>query len=310
MRNYLSIDIGGTNLKYGVIDHSGNLLFKQKLPTPTKKDDFLATFKQIVSKYHRQIGGVAISVPGQVDSQKGIVYHGGSLPFLDQLNFQQLIQADFGELPVGVENDGKAGALAELWLGVLQSHPNSAAVILGTGVGGGIILNNQLLPGCHFQAGELSFMVNNYRLVGNDKLVGMSCSAVEMIEEIATKLNLPDKKDGIAVFEQLSQQESVAWKIFRGYCRRVTYLILNIQSVIDLTTYAIGGGISSQPLLVKTINEEYDKMLLELPLVKQTLTRPQIKKAKFENSANLYGALYGLLQKLDQNLAANRGGKL
>lgn len=300
MRNYLSIDIGGTNLKYGLIDHSGNLLFKRQVATPNEKAAFLAEFKQIIVAYHSKIFGVAISVPGQVDSQTGIVYHGGSLPFLDRLNFRQLIQSEFGELPVGVENDGKAGALAELWLGVLQGQPNSAAIILGTGVGGGIILNNQLLSGSHFQAGELSFMVNNYQLAGEDKLVGMNCSAVEMIEKIAIKLNLADKKDGIAVFEKLGQQQPLAWKIFRAYCQRVAYLILNVQSVVDLTTYAIGGGISSQPLLVKTINEEYDKMLLELPLVKETLTRPQIKKAKFENSANLYGALYGLLQKLDQ----------
>ncbi|KRL41838.1 ROK family protein [Liquorilactobacillus nagelii] len=301
MRNYLSIDIGGTNLKYGLIDHSGNLLFKRQVTTPNEKTAFLAELRKIILAYRSKIFGVAISVPGQVDSQTGIVYHGGSLPFLDRLNFQQLIQSEFGELPVGVENDGKAGALAELWLGVLQDHPNSAAIILGTGVGGGIILNNQLLPGSHFQAGELSFMVNNYQAAGYDKLVGMSCSAVEMIEKIATELNLPDKKDGLAVFEKLSQQNSIAWKTFRAYCQRLAYLILNVQSVVDLTTYAIGGGISSQPLLVKTINEEYDKMLLELPLVKETLTRPQIKKAKFENSANLYGALYGLLQKLDQN---------
>lgn len=300
MRNYLSIDIGGTNLKYGLIDHSGNLLFKRQVATPNEKAAFLAEFKQIIVAYHSKIFGVAISVPGQVDSQTGIVYHGGSLPFLDRLNFRQLIQSEFGELPVGVENDGKAGALAELWLGGLQGQPNSAAIILGTGVGGGIILNNQLLSGSHFQAGELSFMVNNYQLAGEDKLVGMNCSAVEMIEKIAIKLNLADKKDGIAVFEKLSQQQPLAWKIFRAYCQRVAYLILNVQSVVDLTTYAIGGGISSQPLLVKTINEEYDKMLLGLPLVKETLTRPQIKKAKFENSANLYGALYGLLQKLDQ----------
>jgi predicted NBD/HSP70 family sugar kinase len=299
MRNYLSIDIGGTNLKYGLIDHSGNLLFKRQVVTPNEKAAFLAELKKIIVAYHSKIFGVAISVPGQVDSQTGIVYHGGSLPFLDRLNFRQLIQSAFGELPVGVENDGKAGALAELWLGVLQGQPNSAAIILGTGVGGGIILNNQLLSGSHFQAGELSFMVNNYQLVGEDKLVGMNCSAVEMIEKIAIKLNLADKKDGIAVFEKLSQQQPLAWKIFRAYCQRVAYLILNVQSVVDLTTYAIGGGISSQPLLVKTINEEYDKMLLELPLVKETLTRPQIKKAKFENSANLYGALYGLLEKLD-----------
>lgn len=301
MRNYLSIDIGGTNLKYGLIDHSGNLTMKDQQPTPTEPEEFKRAFMAIIAKYRKEIFGVAISVPGKVDSKSGIVYFGGSLPFLDGVNFEKMIQDEFGKLPVGVENDGKAAALAELWLGVLQGHANSAAIILGTGVGGGIIINNKLLTGSHFQAGELSFMVNNYERDGYDKIVGMSVSAVEMIKQIATDLNLKDKKDGLEVFKKITQNNPIAEKIFKAYCRKIAYLILNIQSVVDVTTYAIGGGISSQPILIKTINQEYDKMLEELPLIKQTLTRPDIKKAKFENSANLYGALYGLLQKLDEN---------
>ncbi|WP_281165093.1 ROK family protein [Liquorilactobacillus sicerae] len=300
MHRYLSIDIGGTNLKYGLLDRAGRLIMKSKCVTPDNKADFLRNLNQIVAQYYSQVAGIAISTPGKVDAQQGIVYFGGALPYLDGMNFKKMIQEKYGPTPVGVENDGKAGALAELWLGVLQDHPNSAAIILGTGVGGGIILNNQLLPGSHFQAGELSFMVNNYRQIKYQKMVGMDVSAVGMVEKIATVLSLPNKKDGVAVFDQINQGNEIAVKIFKLFCQKVAYLILNIQSVVDLTTYAIGGGISSQPLLVKTINEEYDKMLLELPLVKETLTRPQIKKAKFENSANLYGALYSLLVQLDQ----------
>ncbi|MFT9005707.1 MAG: ROK family protein [Liquorilactobacillus hordei] len=299
MRNYLSIDIGGTNLKYGLIDHSGNLLFKDQIATPTEKRVFIGELKKIIATYKQEIYGVAISVPGKVDSKRGIVYYGGSLPFLNKLNFKELIQTEFGELVVAIENDGKAGALAELWLGTLKNKKNSAAIILGTGVGGGIIINNQLLQGSHFQSGELSFMVNNYQLKGYDKMVGMSCSSVKMIEQIAAALNLPDKKDGLAVFEQLNLKNKLAWDIFRRYCRRVAYLILNVQSVVDLSIYAIGGGISAQSLLVETINQQYDEILLELPLIKKTLTRPEIRMARFENNANLYGALYSLLQQED-----------
>lgn len=299
MRNYLSIDIGGTNLKYGLIDHSGKLVEHDQVSTPTEKDEFFKAFNGIVRKYHQDIFGVAVSVPGKVDSTSGTVYFGGSLPFLHGINFKELIQSEFGPLPVGVENDGKAAALAEQWLGVLKDIPNAAAVILGTGVGGGIIVNHQLLSGSHFQAGELSFMVNDYRASNDDRLVGLNTSAVEMIKKIATVLELPDLKDGKAVFEKISQGNEQAVTIFKAYCRRVALLILNVQSVVDLTTYAIGGGISSQPLVITTINEEYDKMVAEMPLIQQMLTRPEIKKAQFENSANLYGALYGLLQRLD-----------
>lgn len=304
MHRYLSIDIGGTNLKYGLLDRSGKLIIKNKRATPNNQVDFLGAFNQIIAQYYSQVAGIAISTPGKVDTQQGIVYFGGSLPYLDGLNFKQEIAANFGPLPVGVENDGKAGALAELWLGALQGKVNSAAIILGTGVGGGIILNNQLWSGSHFQAGELSFMVNNYQQTEYQQMVGMDVSAVAMIEEIATKLNLPDKKDGVAAFELINQGVPLAKRVFEKYCRKVAYLILNVQSVVDLTTYAIGGGISAQPILVKTINQAYDKILAELPLVKRTLTRPEIKQAKFKNEANLYGSLYSLLVQLDEE-----GGK-
>lgn len=300
MNNYLTIDIGGTNLKYGLLDHSGKLISHNKIATPNNKAAFLKIFDQIIAAYYAKVKGIAISVPGKVDSKRGIVYFGGALPFLDGLDFKQRIQKKYGLLPTGVENDGKAAALAELWLGSLKGQPNSAAIILGTGVGGGIILNNHLWSGSHFQAGELSFMVNDYHQSGYQQMVGMDVSAVGMIEKIATALQLPDKKDGIVVFEQIKQGDKTAVKVFKEFCRKVAYLILNVQSVVDLTTYAIGGGISAQPLVVKTINVEYDRLLTEMPLVKKTLTRPQIKQAKFKNEANLYGALYSLLCQLDQ----------
>lgn len=97
-----------------------------------------------------------MAVPGKVDHHDETIYGGGALQFLDQVNLPAALQL---AVPVSVENDGKAAALAELWLGNLKNVQNGAAVVLGTGVGGGLILNSQLYAGSHFQAGELSFMV-------------------------------------------------------------------------------------------------------------------------------------------------------
>ena len=77
--------------------------------------------------------------------------------------------------------------------------------------------------------------------------------------------------------------------------RDVVGIIVNIQSVVDLTTIAIGGGISAQPILVEEINRAYDQFLDQMPMYKMTLTRPKIVEAKFKNDANLFGALYNLL---------------
>ncbi|MGM0215846.1 ROK family protein [Enterococcus sp. AZ109] len=303
MSNYLSIDIGGTNIKYGVLDHSGNLTECSCLPTPVSGlEEFLEAVYQLADPYAGFIRGIGVSVPGKVETKTGTIYFGGSLPFLDGVCLKELLERRY-QLPVAVENDGKAATLAEIWLGSLKDIDTCATLILGTGVGGGIVVNGKLLKGSHFQAGELSFMINEDHLSGMDKLLGVNGSAVNMIEAIAKQLNLPDKKDGKGVFQELNQGNSLALPLFTRYCHRLAVAILNIQTVIDGTAYAIGGGISGQPLVVETINQQYDQLLDELPLLKQTFVRPVIKKAKFENQANLYGAVYSLLLALDQNEA-------
>lgn len=300
MKYYLSIDIGGTNLKYGLLDRAGNLIEHDKVPTPTdNRDEFLKVLESVIDTYVTRIRGIAISVPGKIDVQTGTVYFGGSLPFLDKFPLQKVLEAKY-HLPIGLENDGKSAALAELWLGNLSDTPNSAAVVLGTGVGGGVILNNQLLYGTHFQAGEFSFMLNNF---GNSDFiqsaVGGNTSAVGMIRTIGTELGLKNTTDGVAVFEAIKAGNQFAVKTFTHFCMYVAKMILNVQSVVDLQRYVIGGGISAQPLVIQTINNQYDEMLAKAPIIQETLTKPSIIKAKFGNDANLYGALYSLLQQLN-----------
>ncbi len=90
-----------------------------------------------------------------MDHGNETIYAGGALPFLDQVNLADELQLD---IPVAIENEGKTAAIAELWLGNLTGIDNGAAVVLGTGIGGVLILNDALHTGSHFQAGELSFM--------------------------------------------------------------------------------------------------------------------------------------------------------
>ncbi|UYX12585.1 ROK family protein [Lactobacillus delbrueckii subsp. indicus] len=297
-KNYLAIDVGGTNLKFGLLDRSGTLLEHDKIATPTNGIvDFCRTVLEIVGRYHEHIRGVAFSVPGKIDVENKVIYFGGSLPFLDELNIADMIHQQYPNLLVGVENDGKAAVLAEYWLGNLQRKDNSAAIILGTGVGGGIIVNGKPLHGSHFQAGELSFMLS----AGNNlDIYGSAGSAVQMIMKINKALVNEKLTDGLAAFDAINTSNPVALKIFDDYCANIAKLILNIQSVDDLSDYVIGGGISAQPILVDTINQKYDELVDKIEfggvkIVKLMLTRPNIQTAKFGNEANLYGALYNLL---------------
>ena len=295
---YLVVDVGGTNLKYALMDRGGNLITKSKVETP--KDclaSFISKIEQIGKDLKTELHGIAFSTPGCVDAET-IHCPNASLPYLDAVCLAEKLK-HFG-LPISVENDGKAAALAELWVGNLHDVPNGAAVVLGTCVGGGLILNNHLWAGRHRLAGEVSFMPADTTDYRNEGLFGYQASAVRMIENIAKELNIKPLTDGPAVFEAIKSKEPTATKLFTDYCHQVAGLILNMQSVLDLDRYVIGGGISAQPLVTATINEQYDQILAKRDWVRLSLARPEIVASKYHNDANLYGALYHLLNKLDQ----------
>ena len=171
---------------------------------------------------------------------------------------------------------------------------NCAAITLGTGVGGGIIVNGKLLNGAHFQAGELSFLQLNMKEPGFDGFAGGYASAVQMIKNVNEAIENDDETDGLAAFEAINNGNEKAKKIFDEYCKRIAAIIIDIQAIVDLDAIAIGGGISAQPIVIQGINQAYDQVLADNELIGKTFTRPKIVEAKFKNGANLYGALYNL----------------
>lgn len=162
--------------------------------------------KKIIQNFEGKINGVGISCPGRIDKKTGCVYNGGALTFLHNVGLRAFVEESF-KLPCAVSNDGKAAALAELWLGNLKNIQNGAAITLGTGVGGGLIMNGKLIEGSHFQAGELSFLLRTPEKVDRTNTIGYTGSAVHFIETAAKKLQLEDQNDGTRVFEAINKKE-------------------------------------------------------------------------------------------------------
>ena len=290
-KNYLSIDIGGTNVKYAELNNAGNIIEQGKIKTSHDKEQFLKNIDRIVAKYVKKgIKGIAFCAPGKIAHTK--IHFGGALPFLDGIDFA--VRYKKYDIPVTVINDGKASVLAENWLGSLKDMRNCAAITLGTGVGGGIIVNGKLLNGAHFQAGELSFLQLNMKEPGFDGFAGGYASAVQMIKNVNEAIENDDETDGLAAFEAINNGNEKAKKIFDEYCKRIAAIIIDIQAVVDLDAIVIGGGISAQPIVIQGINQAYDQVLADNELIRKTFTRPKIVEAKFKNGANLYGALYNL----------------
>ncbi|MCT8399991.1 ROK family protein [Weissella cibaria] len=298
-KNYLAIDVGGTRLKVGLIDRAGNIIEKYNERTVTTGlPEFLVQLHQVIDRYADQIRGVAFSVPGKVAHPTDTIKGGGALTFMDGVNLRDELQLD---LPVAVENDGKAAALAELWLGELNDVADGMAIVLGTGVGGGLVLNGELVYGTHYQAGELSFIFGQIE-TGMETSIGLHGSAVEMIKRIGTQLQLPEIDDGLTVFEHINAGEPAANEIFDAYANQIALLIQNIQAITDIQRIVIGGGISAQPIVAERIRENYLAFFNGNELVKATLTPAEIVAGKFANDANLFGAVYHLLMQLNQEV--------
>lgn len=299
-KHYLAFDIGGTNLKYGLLDRSGNLLEKGSVST-VKSDlaSFMRQLTDIASAYQGQFRGIAICSPGKVDIKQKIIHFGGTLPFLDGANVQSLLGDHFG-VPVGVENDAKAATLAEMWLGKLQDVSSGVMMTLGSEVGGGIMINHHLLHGAHFQAGEISFTPYDHHAENWGSFTGQTCSAVNLIRQVNQVLGTVDVHDGLAAFAAINARDDRIWPLFQAFCERVAYTIVNLQAVLDMQRVVIAGGISAQPIVLQEINAAYDRLAQACGRLGHEFTKPEIVPAHFKNDANLYGALYALL--IDQEV--------
>lgn len=302
MKKYLSIDIGGTNLKYALIDEKGHILEKDSVKTDAKNlTAFMENMYEVIDSYQDQFEGIAICAPGKIDTENKIIYFGGALKFLDGLNLQDAL-GDKYNVPISVENDGKAAALSEQWLGELRRVDTGVAITLGTGVGGGVVVNNHLLHGWTFQAGELSWMITNSGIgtKNNAAYTGDNCSAVNMVKKVNLALGNKDLDDGLTAFEAINNGDLRALAIFKRYCRNVAIMIINIQTVINASKFVIGGGISNQPILIEEINNQLAKILEINPMIGKQMIPPKIIAAKHGNDSNLYGALYSLLLELNK----------
>lgn len=294
-RQYLSIDIGGTEIKSALIDHSGNIFVKNHVPTPHQKEQFLAAIFAVVEPVLEKITAICVSLPGVVNPATGVVKFTGALGFMGTFSFAAYLESHT-HCPVYVGNDANCATLAEMWLGNLNGISNGAVITLGTSVGGGIVINNQLLHGPHFQAGELSAMMIDHDVQKpHYSTVGATTSAVQMIKTIANVCQLPDETDGRRVFAEIAAGNPLAKSIFESFCRRVAVLILNIQTVVDLQRVLIGGGISAQSILITEIKRQFRQLQASDRRLHDDVTMPEIMTAAFENEANLLGALYGYL---------------
>ena len=293
MAQYLVLDIGGTFVKYAIMDDEGQFIEQGKVPANTTSEEHmlasLADVRETVATYDYE--GVAISMPGRIDTAKGWAYTGGAFTWLHDYPAAEKYGAVFGK-PCTVANDGKCAAIAESWEGALKDVDSGAVLVLGTGVGGGIVLNGEVWMGCSGGAGELSWLVCDLPAIHQGKAGSAIWAGKIAAGAIVPKFGLAKglaNADGIMLFDAYEAGDEDAKAIMDEYAMWASSGIITLQAVLDLPRYAIGGGISARPETTTLIRDAVDKLFEMHPYL--PFSKPEIVTCKFGNEANLIGAL-------------------
>ena len=297
MAQYLVLDIGGTFIKYALMDEKAQFIEQGKVLADTSCEEaMLASLGVLAAKMSdHEYEGVAISMPGRIDTATGIAHTGGAFTWIQNYPAAEKYGAVFGK-PCTVANDGKCAASAENWIGALSDVNSGAVLVLGTGIGGGIVINKQVWMGATGGAGELSAFITDHEGVKNGLgwgNIGIMWAAHISAGSITGKyaaLKGLDHADGIMLFDAYDAGDPIAKDVLKVFGEEAAAGICSLQSVLDLERYAIGGGISARPETTQIIKDAVDA-LFDPYLDFLPYGKPEIVTCKFGNEANLIGAL-------------------
>lgn len=305
MRYGFGIDLGGTTVKLAFFDETGTMLHKWEIPTVTENAgaQILPDIAAAVNGYlkDREISreavlGIGIGVPGPV-LDSGIVDGCSNLGW-GKIPVAQQLEALTG-LPVKAGNDASVAALGECWKGSGQGCENLLLATLGTGVGGGIVINGKLINGVHGCSGEIGHVMMNRhetRRCGCGKCgcAEQYCSATGIVTLAKDKLQATDAPSALrevpkitskAVFDAGNAGDPVALEIMEQYFAYLGEFLASLTAVVDPEVIVLGGGVSKAgQVLVDGATKYYKKLAFG-----GTESTP-IAIATLGNDAGAYGA--------------------
>lgn len=309
MKYYVGIDFGGTGIKIGIVDENGSILIKNSFLTDPDKSgneivkDIIECTKKVIDDSKlplKDILGIGIGAPGLLNPETGQLKLLANVPNLNDIYIAKAISDSLNK-PVFLDNDVNAMSLGEFYYGSGIGKKNIIALTVGTGVGGGIIINGELYRGTTFTAGEIGHMsidrdgkycgCGNYgcleRYVGKEGIIerfklyqskGIKTSIDKYLEdgEISPKSIAMAAKDG----------DKISIEVLKETGEILGHAIANLVNILNPEIVIIGGGISNAgDLLMEPVR---------MGMIKHAYTIPaaavKIVKAKLGNDAGIVGS--------------------
>lgn len=307
----IGVDLGGTNIAVGLVDEEKKLVKKKSVPTGAERsaeqivDDIAAVCRALCTEAGvplSEIVSVGIATPGIANHDTGVVEYANNLPFR-KLPLADMLRERLGVERVKIENDANAAAWGEAVAGAAQGTRNSIMITLGTGVGGGIIIDNKVYSGFNYAGGELGHIV--IRVDGAPCSCGRhgcweaysSATALirmtrEKIEECEaegrkTLMSKAEKISGRTACDAMRQGDAAAKEVYDLYIHYLASGLATIINIFQPEVISLGGGIS---------NEGQSLIDSLLPIVRKeqygggVVPMTDIRIARLGNDAGIIGA--------------------
>ena len=299
MNKYVvGVDLGGTKVEACLLDENRNLISRQRVPSETSKgmDHVIRNITNVICMVSegRGYAAVGMGTPGTYVPSEDRLYGAPHTPVYEETGLIQGLQKRL-KVPLVVDNDANCLALAEFFASCEGKYRYVMAVILGTGVGCGLILDKKLYRGSMGGAGEIghtSIDINGRVCECGLKgcveayLSGPSHSR-RYFEQSGKKLDLPK------IYDLFENGDPIASGLFEESCRIMGVFFANTINSLDLEVVILGGGVSNIPLWYKRVPSMMEKSLFGIP--RKTVP---IIQAKLGDSAGVFGAAYLALREL------------
>lgn len=289
MKQYICIDIGGTAIKYGVVQ-SGEIpkiIRTDSCKTPENGTKILQKVFDIIEALKRNCGqteAVCISSAGIVNSEEGCILEANDdlIPGYTGTKIADRVKEKFG-IPCFVENDVNCAAMAEYYAGAAKGYHSMLMLTIGTGIGGAFIAGGKLLKGHTYSACEVGYM--NMEEGTFEEIAATSA----LVARTAKRLHkTADEISGKWIFEQAQDGNEVCIEEIDRMCDILAKGISNICYVLNPEIVLLGGGISAQTDWLKPRIE----MGMEKYLIPVIRKKTKLDFAKFKNQAGMIGAYY------------------
>lgn len=303
----LATDLGGTNLRIAAIADDGEILYRTKHQTPRTElaDEIISAISEVAQecidavKDLGEVIAIAAAVPGIVNSDEGIIYKAPNLGALDGFRISQALKDKLG-LDCFLENDANAAAVGESWLGASKGFENSVCVTLGTGVGGGIIIDGKVLRGVDGTAAEIGHIcVEPFGEpcgCGSRGCVEQYASATAIVrqtQELASqypKSPLRDKAHltSLEIYEEGKKGDELALEIFRKQGFYLGIMLAGLINVLNPEVIVIGGGAAAGwDLFISQTKKQ-----IEQRAYKEPGERAKLVRAKLCDDAGILGVAW------------------